>query len=83
MDEVDKKKYVQAIVSIVLGTVSLLIWIFPLLGILISVAGLTFGVLSHRAAKLNIATLGIILSAVGLGLSLIALTYGIYLGFSS
>lgn len=80
MDE-DRKKDPLAIVSIILGIASLLIWIFPLLGIAISVSGLILGVRSYRSKKINTALLGIILSAVGLGLSLITLVYGIFLGF--
>ena len=81
--EDDKKKDPLALVSIVFGIISLIIWIFPPLGAPLSLTGLILGVKSHRLTNSNIAILGIILSSVGLGLSLLALSYGIYLGLNS
>jgi len=77
--EEEKKKDPRGIVSVILGIVSLIIWILPPVGIIFSVSGLILGIRSHRANKLKTSFLGIILSAVGLGLSFIALFYGVYL----
>ena len=73
---------VLAIISVVLGVLSLLAWLFPLIGFPLSVVGLGLGIGSRKSARSKAALWGIILSAIGLVLTLANSAYGIYLGYT-
>jgi hypothetical protein len=59
------------IASLVLGIVSLLAWLLPVVGLPVAIAGLVLGILGRRSTSPGIATSGIVTSCIGLGLSLI------------
>ena len=61
----------MAITSLVLGIASLLAWLFPFLGLPVSIVGLILGILGLRSPRSGMATGGIVTSGIGLGLSLI------------
>jgi hypothetical protein len=70
----------KAIASLVLGLVSALTWLIPLLGLPTSVTGLALGIQSRGQHKSGMATAGVVLSAIFLGLTLINCIAGAYLG---
>jgi hypothetical protein len=69
----------MAIVSLVLGIVSLLAWLVWPIGLLVSIPGLVLGIISRRSPSRGLAIGGIVTSSVGLGLSLINIILGIIL----
>jgi hypothetical protein len=60
-----------AIASLVLGVLSLCAWLFPICGGLVAIAGIVLGVLGMKSSKKGMAIAGIILAAIGIGLTLI------------
>jgi len=70
----------KAIASLVLGLVSALTWLIPLLGLPTSITGLALGIQSRGQQKSGMATAGVVLSAIFLGLTLINCIAGAYLG---
>jgi hypothetical protein len=69
----------MAIVSLVLGILSLLAWLFWPLGLLVSIPGLVLGIIGRRSPSRGLAIGGIVTSSVGLGLSLVNIILGIIL----
>ena len=65
-----------AIASAALGVISLCAAIIPMCGGLTSVAGIVFGLISSRVEKSRLATVGIVISILGL---LITVMYFIFL----
>jgi hypothetical protein len=61
----------MAIASLVLGVVSLLAWLIPVVGLPVSVVGLILGIIGRRSRSRGLALGGIITSSIGIGLSLI------------
>jgi Na+/proline symporter len=55
-----------AIASLVLGIISLLAWLLPILGVPIAVVGLVFGVMSRNSPRRRMAIAGMVMSAIGL-----------------
>jgi len=55
-----------AIASLVLGIISLLAWLLPILGIPVAVVGLVFGVMSRNSSRRRMAIAGMVMSAIGL-----------------
>lgn len=69
-----------SITSLVLGIVSMLAWIIPLLGFPCSVTGLILGIVSKAKKAGGTATTGIVLSSVGLFFTIINSVLGAIIG---
>lgn len=61
----------MATASLILGIISLLAWLLPLFGYPVSIIGLILGIISNKNEKNKFSKIGIILSAIGLGITLI------------
>ena len=64
-------------VALVFGVLAIFFWPIPYAGLLVSIIGLAIGFTVRRQRKSNIATAGIILSVIGLLVTLINLKVGI------
>ena len=64
-------------VALVFGVLAIFFWPIPYAGLLVSIIGLAIGFTVRRQHKSSIATAGIILSGVGLLLTLINFKVGI------
>lgn len=60
-----------AAISLVLGAASLITWLYPILGVAIAIPGLSMGIVTHETKKSNYSLLGIVMSLVGIILSII------------
>lgn len=69
----------KAIAGLVLGITSLLAWLLPLLGYPVSIVGIIMGALGKKSEKENIAIVGLVLSIIGLVLTLGNSACGVYL----
>ena len=70
-----------AIASFVLGVLNLLTWCIPVIGFFMAVAGIITGIFGIKSTKRGFAIAGIVLSTIGMILSLIAfglLIFGIF-----
>lgn len=70
----------KATASLVLGAVGLVAWFCPVIGLPISITGLVLGVMGRKSSSGGMATAGIILSTVSLGLTIGNIALGAYLG---
>lgn len=70
----------KAIASLVLGILGMIAWFIPIIGLPIVVVGLTLGILSRKSSRKGLALAGIILSSIGLALTLINGGIGAYMG---
>jgi len=77
-----KANFGLAIASLILGIFSLLAWLFPICGLPISVIALIFGVISLNSSKRGLAIAGIVLSGIGLILTIANAAIGAYLGYT-
>jgi len=69
----------MAIAALVLGIISLIAWLFPICGLPIPILGLILGFIGRRSpARRTIATIGIVLSILGLVLGLGFFVLGVY-----
>lgn len=65
-----------AIASLIVGIVSIVVSILPILGFLFSIVGLLLAIMSHRfVAYRTMATIGIVLSSIGLALTIFFLFF--------
>jgi hypothetical protein len=64
-------------VSLVIGVLSIFLWPIPYAGFLSSIIGLIIGIVVRRHRKSGMATAGIILSGLGLLITLVNLKVGI------
>ncbi|MEM6333780.1 MAG: DUF4190 domain-containing protein [Planctomycetota bacterium] len=72
----------RAVASLVLGCVAMIAWCIPLVGLPVAVVGLVLGILDRQSSKRGMAIAGIVLSAIGLALSLVNGVVGAYLAIS-
>lgn len=72
----------KAVASLVLGIISMIAWCLPIIGLPVAIAGLVLGVLDRQSSKAGMAIAGIVLSSVGLALSLINAALGILVALS-
>ena len=70
------EKYLDT-VSLVIGILSIFLWPIPYAGLLASITGLAIGIAVKQHHKSGMATAGIILSGVGLLITLVNLKVGI------
>jgi len=73
----DKKGF--AIASLALGIGGLGAWLLPLLGLPVTIVGLVTGVVGRKSSNKKMATVGLILSMVGLIATIINASIGIYM----
>ena len=64
----------------ILGIVGLAAWLIPLIGLPITVIGLTLGIIALKSSNRGMAIAGIIMSTLGLVLTIINGSIGAYLG---
>src|SRR3990167_9411509 len=69
--QVIPKTNVKAIVSLVLGILSVPSGLVPILGVTLGITGLVFGILSRKTNKGGMGLAGIILSSIGIAGSII------------
>lgn len=70
----------KAVASMILGIVGLAAWLIPLIGLPITVIGLTLGIIALKSSNRGMAIAGIIMSTLGLVLTIINGSIGAYLG---
>ena len=71
MEENQKKSRGKATASLILGIISLVAWLLPLIGYPVSIVGLCLGISYVKKEKNTFSKVGIILSAIGLGITAI------------
>jgi len=69
----------KAIASLVLGIVGLLAWYVPLFGYPVTTVGLVLGVMGMKSSRRGMAITGVVLSAIGLVITIINSALGVYL----
>lgn len=69
----------NAVASLTLGIVSMFAWFCPMIGLPVSILGIVFGSISRKKRPGAMALAGIILSIIGLMLSLVNAIWGAYL----
>jgi len=74
----DKSGFARA--SLVLGIGGLGAWLLPLLGLPVTIVGLVTGVVGRKSSNKKMATVGLILSMVGLIATIINVSIGFYMG---
>lgn len=74
------KKSVKPTASLILGIISFLGWIIPLIGFPVSITGLVLGILGLKSQKKGIAIAGIILCSIGLLATIVNSILGAYMG---
>ncbi|HEX2939028.1 MAG TPA: hypothetical protein VHO66_08945 [Ruminiclostridium sp.] len=67
----DKKKSTKATAGFVLGLVSIVAWLLPILGYPVTILGIIFSALGMKSSKKKFAVIGLILSIVFLIVTLI------------
>jgi|SRR5690554_3699487 len=70
----------KATAGMVLGIVSLIVWIIPLIGAPVSIIGLIQASKGQRSEKKNEATVGLVLNILGLVATIINASIGAYRG---
>lgn len=60
-----------AAISLILGIASLITWLYPILGVSIAIPGLSMGIVTHETRRSNYSLLGIVMSLVGIILSIV------------
>ena len=71
MEENQKKSSGKATASLILGIISLVAWLLPLIGYPVSIVGSCLGIYNVKKEKNTFSKVGIILSAIGLGITAI------------
>ena len=69
----------MAIAALVLGIVSLLAWLLPIVGLPVSIVGLVLGIKTVKSEKKAMAIAAIIMSSIGLVLTIINGALGAYM----
>ncbi len=77
-----KKSDGMSVASLVLGIIGLVAWFFPICGFPTTIVGLVFGILGLKSSKKKMATAGLILSSIGLLVTIINSALGAYLGLT-
>jgi len=72
----DRENYLDTL-ALIFGVLAIFFWPVPYAGLAVSIIGLAIGFVVRRQRKSSIATAGIILSCVGLLLTLVNLKVGI------
>jgi ABC-type dipeptide/oligopeptide/nickel transport system permease component len=64
-------------VSLVMGVLSLFFWPIPFAGFVSSIIGLVMGIIANRRRKSRLAAIGMILSGIGLLITLVNLRFNL------
>jgi len=78
----NEKSKDYALISFVLGFVSIVTWIVPLLGFASTITGIVMGVLGRKTQNKNKALVGIIMNCVFLLMTLVAIAASLYFTFN-
>ena len=70
----------KAIASLVLGIIGMFAWLLPIVGLPVTITGLVLGVKSKYSENRGMAIAGIILTIIGLTLTVVNAAVGAYLG---
>ncbi len=65
--------------SVKIGIILLVLWVVPIVGLMLAVAGFVLGIVSYGNLKDDMARAGIFLNSLGFGLSLLNLAVSFYL----
>lgn len=68
----------RAFASFILGTLSMVMWVLPVVGVCTSILGISLGI-SVKSSHQRVAVTGILLSTIGLLLTLINAFFGGYI----
>ncbi|MBR3575257.1 MAG: hypothetical protein IKN97_08850 [Lachnospiraceae bacterium] len=69
----------MATAALVLGIISLVAWLIPIIGYPVTIVGLVLGIKSVKSEKRGMAIAGIVMSSIGLVLSLVNSIAGVIL----
>ena len=69
-----------AVASFILGLAGMAVWGFPVLGLPVTLIGLIFGIQGLRGRRKKLATVGLVLSIIGLTATIVNSAIGAYLG---
>ncbi len=69
----------KAISSLILGILSLICWLLPLIGYPVSIIGIVMGIKSKNTTSQNLALAGLILSIIGLAITVANSAIGAYM----
>ena len=69
----------MATAALVLGIISLATWLIPIIGYPVTIVGLVLGIKSVKSEKRGMAIAGIVMSSIGLVLSLVNSIAGVIL----
>ncbi len=78
----DKRAKAMAKNSVKIGIIMLVLWIIPVAGLALAIAGLGFGLASYANLKDDMARAGIFLNCLGICLSILNVTVSMYLFLS-
>ncbi len=67
----------MGLASLLLGILSIFVWPIVYLGLPVGMAGVVLGILAFRKKKKAIGIVGIVLSGIGLGLTVVNITFGL------
>ena len=77
---VESPHSVKAVISLILGILGMLAWLLPFMGLPITITGIILGVSGRKTTDRNMAFAGLVLSIIGLVLTIINAGIGAYLG---
>lgn len=69
----------KALIGLILGALGLICWCLPLAGVPVTIAGLVLGIMGLQSNNRGFAIAAIVLSSIGLVLSLVNAAAGVYL----
>ena len=69
----------RASTSLILGILSLIAWLLPLIGYPVTIIGIVMGIKSKDSASQNLALAGLILSIIGLAFTVANSAIGAYM----
>ncbi len=70
----------KATASLVLGIISLVMWLIPLFGFPVSIIGMIMGFFGAKSEKKTIGIVGLVLSIIGLIICIVNAVMGAYMG---
>jgi hypothetical protein len=76
----DASKNGRAVTGLVLGIIGLIAWFIPLVSAPITIIGLVFGIKGLKSLKHKMAVVAIVLSSIGLFLTIVNASIGAYMG---
>jgi hypothetical protein len=68
-----------AIAGLVMGIISLVASLLPLCGFPLAIGGLVFSILGRKSSRRTMATVGLVLSSIGMALTLLSAAFGAYM----